>query len=149
MLADGTVTWASLHPDLFWAMRGTEGGFAIATKFVFSVKHFEENGKIWAGPILLPRSQTAEVARRIARMCGREDVHPKVAMFLYVMKKEMLKLLSGGDGAGEDMLVVHAYDGLGEEHGRREFGWALDIEGAVDMTRSNMTMKEVCAMQGE
>lgn len=125
-------------------MRGTEGGFAIAVRFKFSAKPFPENGKIWAGPILIPRNKVQEMAQGVARMCARTDMHPKVALFVYVLKAEMLKSLAGGD---QDMLVVHAYDGLGEEHGRKEFEWALKIEGAVDQTKADMTMKEVCALQ--
>jgi hypothetical protein len=150
VLADGRVVWAvrdGYGEDLMWAMRGTEGGFGIVTRFKFSVKPFEENGRIWAGPILLPRERVREVARGIARMCARTDVHPKVALFLYVMRKEVLKFIAGG--GNEDKLVVHAYDALGEEHGRKEFAWALEIEGAIDMTRANMTMRDVTDLQGE
>ena len=144
VLADGTICWASEYPDLLWAMRGTEGGFAVAVNFKFAVKEFPENGHIWGGPILLPRNKVKEVAKGIAAMCsGRKDVHPKVALFLYVIKKDILKLL----GADDDMLVVHAYCGLGEEHGRQEFRWALDIEGAIDQTKGNMTMRQQCALQ--
>jgi hypothetical protein len=149
VLADGRVVWAVKdgYQDLMWAMRGTEGGFGIVTRFKFSVKPFEENGHIWAGPILLPRGRVKEVASGIAKMCGRKDVHPKVALFLYVMKKEALKFIKGGEL--EDMMVVHAYDALGEEHGRKEFEWALEMEGAIDLTRGGMTMKDVCDLQGE
>lgn len=148
VLADGTALWASTQPDLMWALRGTEGGFGIVTRFKFSVKPFPENGKIWGGPILVPRGSIGVVAKGIAAMCQREDVHPKVGLFLYVMRKELMAFVEGGR-SGEDMLVVHAYDGLGEEHGRRDFKWALDIEGAVDLTKRGMTMRDVTNMQGK
>lgn len=51
-------------------------------------------------------------------------------MFLYVIRKSLLETI----GAFQDMLVVHAYDANGEEHGRETFKWVLDIPGAVDQT---------------
>ncbi|KPI38969.1 uncharacterized protein AB675_4445 [Cyphellophora attinorum] len=143
VLADGTITWASQHPDLFWALRGTEGGFAAVARFKFNAKPFPENGNIWGGPIMIPREKAPEVAKGIAAMCAREDTNPKVALFVYVLKKEILHFL----GADQDMLVIHAYDAFGEEHGRKEFAWALDFEGAIDKTRSQMTMREMTDLQ--
>ena len=48
------------------------------------------------------------------------------------------------------MLVVHAFDAHGEEHGRSDegFGWALKLKGAVDGTKS-MNLKGVADLQGE
>lgn len=147
VLADGSVVWASENPDLMWALRGTEGGFGIVTRFKFSVKRFEENGHIWGGPILVPRNGIKEVSEGIARMCARTDVHPKVGLFLYVMRKELMTFIAGG--GNEDMLVVHAYSGLGEELGRKDFDWSLKLKGAIDMTKANMTMRDVTNLQGE
>ena len=67
-------------------------------------------------------------------------------MFLYVLKKDFLDFL----GVGQDMLVVHAFDAHGEEHGRSEqgFGWALGLKGAVDDTKV-MNLKGVADLQGE
>ena len=67
-------------------------------------------------------------------------------MFLYVLKKELL----GSLGVGQDMLVVHAFDAHGEEHGRSEqgFRWALALDGAVDGTKV-MNLRGVADMQGE
>lgn len=67
-------------------------------------------------------------------------------MFLYVLKKGLLDFL----GVGQDMLVVHAFDAHGEEHGRSEegFGWALALKGAVDQTKV-MNLRRVAALQGE
>jgi FAD/FMN-containing dehydrogenase len=143
VLADGTITWASEHPDLFWALRGTEGGFATVIRFKLNAKPFPENGNIWGGPIMIPREKAREVAKGIAAMCAREDIHPKVALFVYVIKKEILHFL----GADQDMLVIHAYDAFGEEHGRKEFAWALDIQGAIDQTRGQMTMRQMTDLQ--
>ena len=60
------------------------------------------------------------------------------------MRKEVLAFI----GADQDMLVIHAFDALGEEHGRKEFAWALDIEGAIDQTKGNMKLRDVSALQG-
>ena len=70
-------------------------------------------------------------------------IDPKVAMFLYVMRKELLAFI----GADTDMLVVHAFDALGEEHGRKEFAWALEMEGMVDQTRGGMTLRDMALLQ--
>lgn len=69
-----------------------------------------------------------------------------MGMFLYVLKKEILQLI----GVHQDMLVVHAFDAHGEEHGRSEegFGWALKLKGAVDMTKS-MNLKGVADLQSK
>jgi hypothetical protein len=55
---------------------------------------------------------------------------PKIAMFLYLMQKEIIQALGGKD----DMLVVHAYDAVSEDHGREAFKWAFQIDGALDRT---------------
>ena len=67
-------------------------------------------------------------------------------MFLYVLKKELLDFL----GAEQDVVVVHAFDAHGVEHGRSEqgFGWALALDGAVDGTKV-MNLRGVADMQGE
>lgn len=51
-------------------------------------------------------------------------------MFLYVIRKSLLETIS----TAQNVLVVHAYDANGEEHGRKAFKWALDIPGAIDQT---------------
>jgi hypothetical protein len=69
---------------------------------------------------------------------------PKVAMFLYLMRKEIIVALGGTDA----MLVVHAFDSNGEEHGRQRFKWALEMEGAMDMTETK-NLRGVADMQCE
>jgi len=71
---------------------------------------------------------------------------PKVAMGLYVVKKERLVQV----GATEDMLIVQAYDALGEAHGRSEegFKWALDIPNALDFTKV-LNLRGVSRLHGE
>jgi hypothetical protein len=148
---DGSVVWASTEPDLLWALRGTETGFGIVTAFKFQARPYPQEGKIYAGPIFIPRDKVPEAAAGIVSMIRTKDgkekeVDPKVSMFLYVMRKELLYLI--GVSPDQDVLVVHCFDALGEEHGRETFRWALDIEGAVDMTRGNMTLKDVSKLQG-
>jgi hypothetical protein len=149
---DGSVVWASTEPDLLWALRGTETGFGIVTSFKFQARPYPQDGKIYAGPIFIPRDKVPEAAAGIVSMIRTKDgkekeVDPKVSMFLYVMRKELLYLI--GVSPDQDVLVVHCFDALGEEHGRETFKWALDIEGAVDMTRGNMTLKDVSKLQGK
>ena len=140
---DGSVVWASSEPELLWALRGTETGFGVVTKFKFQARPYPENGKIFAGPIFIPRDKVPEAAKGIMSMFDNGEVDPKVSMFLYVMRKELLHLI----GATQDVLVIHCHDGNGEEHGREVFKWALDIEGAIDQTSGGMTQKAVADMQ--
>lgn len=145
--ADGQIKWASEDPELLWAMRGTEGGFAIATQFKFRAHHLPENGHIWGGPIMIPRDKVAEAAKGIVSMVEKDkqgQLSPKTAIFLYVLRKEQMQFI----GVTEDVLVVHAYDGRGQAEGREAFRWALDIEDAIDQTRSDMTFADIARMQG-
>ncbi|KAB8210098.1 FAD-binding domain-containing protein [Aspergillus parasiticus] len=125
---DGSVVWASREPELLWALRGGGGGFGVVVKVVLRVVPYPQN--IWAGPILIPREQLQQVAEGIARFVS-EPVDPKITMFLYVVKGRLLESI----GTDSDMLVIHAFDAHGENHGRASFQWALDIAGAVDQTR--------------
>lgn len=65
-------------------------------------------------------------------------------MFLYVVKGRLLESI----GTDEDMLVIHVFDANGEEHGRANFRWALDIPGAIDQTKIT-TLAGVANLQGE
>lgn len=69
---------------------------------------------------------------------------PRITMFLYVVKGRLLESI----GTDSDMLVIHAFDAHGEEHGRDKFRWALDIPGAVDQTKIT-TLAGVANLQGE
>lgn len=101
--------------------------------------------KIFAGPIYLPKDTLPDIARAVADFTQRSD-KPKLAMFLYVLKKDLLEFI----GVKQDMLVVHAFDAYGEEHGRSDegFGWALGLKGAVDGTKV-MNLKGIADLQGE
>jgi hypothetical protein len=114
----------------------------VVTAFKFRTRFYSQ--KIWAGPILLPNTQDVlkKVAKGIIAMEAGNN-NPKLAMFLYLMRKDVIVALGGKD----DMLVVHAFDANGEQHGREAFAWALDIEGAMDMT-SIKNLRGVSDMQG-
>jgi hypothetical protein len=129
-------------------MRGTETGFAIATQFKFRARPYPENGSIWAGPILIPRGKVDDVAKGIMTMVRRGEegqMSPKVSMFLYVLRKELLYSL----GVDQDVLVIHAHDSRGEKTGREEFKWALEMGGAIDQTKAGLTQRQVAGLQGE
>lgn len=114
----------------------------MVTSFKFRTRPYARD--VWAGPILLPNTQEMlkEVAKGIVSMDKKED-NPKVAMHLYLMRKEIIVAFGGND----DMLVVHAFDANGEKHGREAFGWALNMEGAMDLTGIK-NLKGVSDLQG-
>ena len=111
----------------------------------FKLRAYRYTQSIFAGPIYLPKSSLPEIARAVADFTQRSH-DAKLGMFLYVLKKELLQSI----GVSQDMLVVHAFDAHGEEHGRSDqgFRWALKFEGAVDGTKP-MNLKAVADMQGK
>jgi len=155
VLADGSHFWAAAQdPDLLWSLRASGGGgFAIVTHFKFRARHFPQNGQLWGGPILIPRTKVAEVAKGVVSMVEKdaraEEEQPstkgKTSMFLYVMRKELLAFI----GATQDMLVIHGFDERGTEAGRKEFKWALEMDGAIDQTKGDMTLSDVSKLQGK
>ncbi|KIX93842.1 uncharacterized protein Z520_10467 [Fonsecaea multimorphosa CBS 102226] len=127
---DGTVLWASEDPELLWGLRGTNGAFCVVTRFKLRARKYQP--QIWGGYIFIPKTELRAVVRGIAAMDARPP-NPKVAFCLFVMRKEQLIHM----GAKEDMLMILAFDALGETHGRSDAGfkWALDCPGAVDTTK--------------
>ena len=111
----------------------------------FKLRAYRYTQSIYAGPIFLPKDKLPEIGRAVADFTQRSH-DEKMAMFLYVLKKELLHSI----GVEQDMLVVHAFDAHGEEHGRSDegFAWALGLEGAVDGTKP-MNLKGVADLQGE
>src|SRR6201999_3117680 len=101
----------------------------VVTKFKLKAYKYTQN--IWGGQILVPMDKQADVIHGIAGMNAQPDLSRKVAMFLYHTSGPLLKEL----GASGDMLVFHAFDAHGEEHGRRQFQWALEIPGIIDTTK--------------
>ncbi len=111
----------------------------------FKLRAYRYTESIYAGPIYLPKDTLPEIARAATDFTQRSH-DGKLAMFLYVLKKELLESI----GVDQDMLVVHAFDAHGEEHGRsdEDFGWALRLKGAVDGTK-RMNLRGVADLQGE
>ncbi|KAH7064088.1 hypothetical protein BKA63DRAFT_525809 [Paraphoma chrysanthemicola] len=134
---DGSVVMASSEPDLMWGLRGGGGGFGVVTKVI--LRAHPCSTKIWAGNILVPRSELSRIARGMTQIMERDD-EPGVTGFLYIMRDQVSEALRGQDdqkdgfSTGEN-LVIYAYDEYGEEHGRRTFQFALDAPGAVDLTK--------------
>ncbi|PLB44948.1 FAD-binding domain-containing protein [Aspergillus steynii IBT 23096] len=136
---DGSVVWASAEPELLWALRGGGGGFGVLVQVVLRVFPYPQ--EIWSGPILVPRERLEQVAEGIATFLS-QPLDPKITMFLYIVRRRLLESI----GTDSDMLVIHAFDALGEAHGRKHFQWALDIPGAIDKTKIN-TLAGVANLQ--
>lgn len=111
----------------------------------FKFRAFRYTTDIYCGQILVPRTAAAEVAKGVADFDARSK-DPKLSLFLYVISGSNLPWLDSND----DMLVIHVFCSRGEAHGRGEdgFGWALNIPGAIDMTKGGLRMKDVAALQG-
>lgn len=71
---------------------------------------------------------------------------PKIAMHVYILNPDS-QFVGKADRHGIALMV---YDANGVEHGRSEMGfkWALDIEGAIDVTKG-MTLFEVHQLTGQ
>jgi len=129
---DGSVLWASDEPELLWALRGGGGGFAIATAYKMRVYKYPTS--IFCGQIIFPPEAMPAIARETAAFIERcED--PKIAVHLYCLDMTQGTMTSQEPNPG---ISIFAYDANGEEHGRSAdgFKWALDIEGAIDMTHA-------------
>ncbi|KAK1142347.1 hypothetical protein N8T08_007899 [Aspergillus melleus] len=136
---DGSIVWASAEPELLWALRGGGGGFGVVVQVVLRVFPYPQ--EIRSGQTLIPRERLEQVAEGIATFLS-QPLDPKITMFLYVVKKKLLESI----GTDSDMLAIHAFDALGEAHGRMSFQWALDIPGAIDQTKIN-TLAGVANLQ--
>jgi len=135
---DGSIIWASEEPDLLWALRGGGGGFAVAVAFKMRV--YKSPSSIFSGQIIYPPEALHDIARETAAFASRCD-DPKMAMHLYCLD------MTAGTYTGKDPkpgFAICAYDANGPKHGRSEegFGWALDIPGAIDMTKA-FTFRQV------
>ncbi|OQV05033.1 FAD binding domain-containing protein isoform 2 [Cladophialophora immunda] len=153
---DGTILWASQEPDLLWALRGAGASFCVVT--TFKLRAYPCPQDIYAGPIIIPRGQLPLVAKGVAAMNETRPSQtlsappppppPQVSMDLYVVRKEQAAHMMGS-AVPEDLLIVQAFDALGPQHARSAggFQWALEIPGAVDMTRVT-NLRGVSQMHG-
>ncbi|KIW96534.1 uncharacterized protein Z519_01925, partial [Cladophialophora bantiana CBS 173.52] len=135
---DGSDVWASEEPELLWALRGGGGGFGVATAFKMRVYKYPSS--IFCGQIVYPSDALKDIARETAAFASRCS-DPKMALHLYCLN------MTAGTYAGKEPkpgLAIFAYDANGPEHGRSKdgFKWALDIPGAVDLTKT-LNFREV------
>ena len=147
MLPSGRILWASHEPSLLWALRGGGGSFCAVTRF--KLRAYKCSQEIYAGSIIIPRRHLSLVAKGVAEMQSRAkkgELPPEVAMDLYVVRKEQAAHM----GATEDLLIVQAFDALGQHHARTELGfkWALDIPDMMNMTKTT-TLKGVSQNHGK
>ncbi len=100
---------------------------------------------IYAGMITLPYSSLEVLSKGVSAFASRHD--PKLAMHIFVLDTDGAALKGQPAKASLSIMV---FDAHGEEHGHSDAGskWALDIEGAVDMTKGNMSIREVNGLQG-
>jgi FAD/FMN-containing dehydrogenase len=128
---DGSVVWASSEPDLLWGHRGAYIGLGVVTRFKLRAYKYPQD--IWGGSIVIPRTKEAEVAQAISSMDHSKDVENRVFALLLPMPQ---------------VFVVNAFDANGEEQGRKSFGPLLEIEGAMDMTKT-MDLAGFAQMQAQ
>ncbi|TDZ16595.1 6-hydroxy-D-nicotine oxidase [Colletotrichum orbiculare MAFF 240422] len=141
---DGSVVMASQEPDLLWSLRGSGGGFGIITKILLRAHYYPTN--IWSGMVLVPRKWLPQLVDEIVEF-NNSVPHPKVTYFVYFLPERLLPtILEQEEPEAGDAIIFHVYDALGEEHGRKAFGWVLDKPGAIDRTRVT-NMKGVVDMQ--
>ncbi|KAH9895437.1 hypothetical protein F4778DRAFT_272429 [Xylariomycetidae sp. FL2044] len=143
---DGSIVKASQEPDLLWALRGSGGGFGIMTNVILKAHRYPID--IWSGLILVPRRHLRQLASDIETFTT-STLDPKITFFMYLAPRMLLPIIlekPENDKDAEDMFILHVYDALGEEHGRKAFSWALDKSGTIDRTTIT-TMKGVVDMQ--
>jgi FAD/FMN-containing dehydrogenase len=144
VLMDGSILWASTRPDLLWALRGGGGRFGVVT--TFRLKAYKYPKTVYSGMIMYPREALDELAKKIPHFVDTNR-DPKIAMHFYCL--DMVQGAFVGKPAVPGLGVL-VYDAHGEEHGRSEkgFEWALNVPGAVDMTKA-LTYREVNQLSGE
>ncbi|KAG9566968.1 cysteine desulfurase, partial [Aureobasidium melanogenum] len=134
---DGSIIWASEEPDLLFALRGGGHEFAIVTAFKLKVYKCSQN--IYSGSIKFPRSALQQVAKGVEGFSRRMEEWPGAAMYLY-----NTDLMEGSfiGAAAQPGIAIWLFDPEGEEHGRKIFDWAFEIDGAVDETKV-MSLRQV------
>lgn len=103
----------------------------------FKLKARRYTSKIFSGYIFYPQTSIELVSKAVADFTGQNH-DPKVTFTAYILHPDS-PLFPFPRGIG---FIV--YDAHGKEHGRSNegFGWALSIEGAIDMT-SEMSLPEI------
>jgi hypothetical protein len=104
------------------------------------LKVFRYTSSIYSGQIIIPKEALHVLAKRLSDWAAMND-DPKTALHLYCLDLTQSAYTGQDSNPGIAMLV---FDANGEEHGRSDAGfkWALDIEGAIDLTKT-MTYREV------
>jgi hypothetical protein len=134
---DGSIIWASEEPDLLLALRG--GGHEVAIVTAFRLKVYKYSQNIYSGSIKFPRSALHEVAKGVEGFGRRMEEWPGAAMYLY-----NTDLMEGSfiGAAAQPGIAIWLFDPEGEEHGRKIFDWAFEIDGAVDETKA-MNLRQI------
>jgi hypothetical protein len=101
---------------------------------------------IYTGNIIIPNDALPELARAVSEFT-RKTQDPKMAMHLFCL--DLAHAAFSGQQPKPGIMIV-VYDANGEAHGRSAdgFGWALNIPGIVDNTRT-MTYVEANQQQGK
>lgn len=128
---DGSLVWASSEPDLLWAHRGAYIGLGVVTRIKLRAYKYPQD--IWGGSIIIPRTKESEVAQAISAMDHSTAVENRVFALLIPMPQ---------------VFIVNAFDANGEEQGRQTFEPILQIEGAMDMTKT-MDLAGFAQMQAQ
>jgi hypothetical protein len=113
----------------------------------FKLKAYKYPSSIYSGMIAFPYSSLEALSRGVSDFSKRSD-DPRMAMHVFVLDSQG-RALKGLPSEADLSLFV--YDANGEEHGRSAAGfkWALGVEGAIDMTKGGLSLRDVNGMQGE
>ncbi|KAG9527030.1 cysteine desulfurase, partial [Aureobasidium melanogenum] len=134
---DGSIIWASEEPDLLLALRGGGHECAIVTAFKLKVYKYSQN--IYSGSIKFPPSALHQVAKEVEGFGRRMEEWTGAAMYLY-----NTDLMEGSfiGAAAQPGIAIWLFDPEGEEHGRKIFDWAFEIDGVVDETKV-MSLRQI------
>ena len=110
-----------------------------------TIKVSKYPNEIYSGNIIIPKDALPQLARAVTAFTHRTH-DPKMVMHVFCLDLAHAAL-SGQDPKPGIMIVV--YDANGEDHGRSAagFGWALEVEGIVENTRT-MSYVEANQQQG-
>jgi cysteine desulfurase len=114
--------------------------------FEFKMKAHRYSSSIFSGMIAFPYSSLHALSRGVSGFANSPG-DPKMAMHVYVLDAQGAAMKGLPAEAGLSVLI---FDANGEEHGRSKAGfkWALDIEGAIDLTEGGLNLRQVNDLQG-